>query len=101
MRHMMVRFKVHKDKVDTTKKVIVEFVDAVKENEPATILYQSYQEHQDECSFVHFMIFESEEAQTIHRKSSYVKKFVQLLYPLCDGEPVFTNLGLVSRNQPF
>ena len=94
---MMVRYKVKKDKLEEAKKAITEFVDAVKANEPGTIAYQVFQDNVDPDVVFHFMIFDDEYAQTLHRKSSYVKKFVDLIYPLCAEEPVFTSLNLVRE----
>ena len=97
MKHMMVRYKVKKDKLDEAKEAIVEFVDAVKGNEPGTFTYQVFQDNADPDVLFHFMIFEDEYAQTLHRKSSYVKRFVDLIYPLCAEEPAFTSLNLVRE----
>ena len=99
MRHMMVRYKVKDDKLDEAKEAIVEFVDAVKTNEPGTLIYQVFHDNADQLILFHFMIFEDEYAQTIHRKSSYVKKFVDLIYPLCAEEPVFTGLNMIRESR--
>ena len=97
-KHMMVRYKVKKEKVDEAKEAIVEFVDAVKANESGTVTYQVFHDNTDSLVIIHFMIFEDEYAQTLHRKSSYVKKFVDLIYPLCAEEPLFTGLTLVRES---
>ena len=98
MKHMMVRYKVKEDKADEAKEAIFDFVDAVKTNEPATLVYQVFQDNTESLILFHFMVFEDEYAQTLHRKSSYVKKFVDLIYPLCAEEPVFTVLNLVRES---
>lgn len=98
IKHMVVRYKVKEAKLDEAKDAIVEFVDAVKSNEPATLVYQVFQDNIDPLIVFHFMIFEDEYAQTLHRKSSYVKKFVDVIYPLCAEEPVFTGLNLIREN---
>ena len=97
MKHMMVRYKVKKEKLDEAKEAIIEFVDAVKANEPGTIAYQVFQDNADPEVMFHFMLFDDEYAQTLHRKSSYVKRFVDLIYPLCAEEPVFTSLNIVRE----
>jgi quinol monooxygenase YgiN len=97
MKHMMVRYKVKKEKLEEAKEAIVEFVDSVKANEPGTIVYQVLQDGTDTDVLFHFMVFDDEYAQTIHRKSSYVKKFVDLIYPLCAEEPVFTSLNMIRE----
>ena len=99
MKHMMVRYKLKNDKIEEAKEAVVEFVDAVKVNEPGTFIYQVFQDNADPLIFLHFMIFEDEYAQTIHRKSSYVKKFVDLIYPLCAEEPVFTGLNMIRESR--
>ena len=93
----MVRYKVKKDKLDEAKDAIIEFVDSVKANEPGTLIYQVFQDNADPDILMHFMIFDDEYAQTLHRKSSYVKKFVDLIYPLCAEEPVFTSLNMIRE----
>ena len=99
VKHMIVRYKVKPDKLDEAKEAVVEFVDAVKANEPATLVYQVFQDNTDSLILFHFMIFEDEYAQTVHRKSSYVKKFVDLIYPLCAEEPVFTGLHMIRESR--
>lgn len=96
---MMVRYKVKADKVDEVKEAVAEFVEAVQADEPDTLAYQSFQDANDPTVFIHYMIFDDEYAQTLHRKSSYVKKFVDVLYPLCAEDPVFTNLTLLRENR--
>ena len=75
-----------------------EVVDAVKKNEPGTLVYEAFQEV-DGDSFVHIMTFKDDKAEQVHGSSDYVKKFVRLLYPYCDEEPVFTKLQLVRSNK--
>ena len=98
MIHRMAKYKVKKEKLEDVKNAIIEFVDAVKKNEPGTQVYEAFQED-DEVSFVHLMSFEDANARNIHRNSSYLKKFVDLLYPNCDEQPVFTDLHLIRSNR--
>jgi quinol monooxygenase YgiN len=99
MEHLFVSFKVKKDKVEAAKNTITKFVDEIARNEPGTILYNCFQEKSDTTSFIHTMTFESEKAEEHHRHSDYVKKFVDQLYPLCETEPVFSELELICSNK--
>ena len=69
---------------------IKELVNQVKKHEKGTLIYDAYQE--DNISFTHLMCFKDEKSEEIHRNSSYVKKFVSVLYPNCEKEPVFIEL---------
>jgi quinol monooxygenase YgiN len=99
MEHIIVSFKVKTDKIDEAKAAIRKFVDEITGREPGTILYNCYQEKSDSTSFIHNMTFESEKAEEHHRHTSYVKKFVDSLYPICEEEPVFTELNLICSNK--
>jgi quinol monooxygenase YgiN len=65
--------------------------------EPGTF-YEAYQE-EDSPAFVHLMCFESEDAEDAHRKSAHTGKFVSTLYPICEQEPVFTDLSLFRSSE--
>jgi quinol monooxygenase YgiN len=95
--HMMAIFKVKVDKVDDVRLAVTEFVDAVKENEPGTLFYESYQGKGD-LSFFHLMTFEDGVAEELHRQTSHMTTFVQKLYPNCEEEPGFVELELVGSN---
>ncbi len=98
MEHLFVSFKVKKNKVEDAKNTIRKFVDEISQKEPGTILYNCYQERSDITAFVHTMTFESEKAEEHHRRTEYVKEFVDRLYPMCVKEPVFSELNLVCSN---
>ena len=98
MKHVMAKYKAKRDKIGEVREAVAEFVDAVKKNEPGTLVYEAFQEV-DGDSFVHIMTFKDDKAEQVHGSSDYVKKFVQLLYPYCDEEPVFTKLQLVRSNK--
>jgi quinol monooxygenase YgiN len=99
MEHLLVTFKVKKDKVEEAQNAIRKFVDEISGKEPGTVLYNCFQEKSDSTSFIHTMTFESEKAEEHHRHTSYVKEFVDRLYPLCEIEPVFSELNLVCTNK--
>jgi len=99
MEHLFVNFKVKKAKVEEAKTIIRKFVDEIKQKEPGTILYNCFQEKSDDTSFIHTMSFESERAEEHHRRTDYVKEFVDKLYPICKERPVFSELNLVCSNK--
>jgi quinol monooxygenase YgiN len=99
MEHLIVEFKVKKDKIEEAKSTIRDFVSKISQQEPGTVLYNCFQEKGDERSFIHTMSFESEKAEEHHRHTEYVKEFVENLYPVCETEPVFSELNLICSNK--
>ncbi len=95
--HMMAIYQVKEDKVDDVRFAATEFVEAVKENEPGTLFYESYQGKGD-LSFFHLMTFENKVAEELHRKTPHMTAFEVKLYPNCEDEPVFVELELVGSN---
>src|SRR5258708_20295320 len=90
---------VNSQAVDKVKHAIEEFVQYVQANEPGTHIYISWQQKDDKTRFVHFFIFENEEAQTIHSKSQVVKRFESIYSPeLVDGDVIFIDYDLVAAN---
>ena len=71
-------YSVKPERVEIVKKVIPEFVNSIKQNEPETF-YESY--NYEENSFVHLMKFKTREAEEYHRNSEHTKKFVEIIYP--------------------
>lgn len=94
---LMVEYKAKKEKIEFVKEVVKEFVQAVKEHEPNTRLYDAFQKEEGN-SFIHFMIFENDDAMKHHQNTEYVKKFVEKLYPECEIKPVFTQLNPITFN---
>lgn len=99
MEHLFVSFKVKKDKIEAAKDAISKFVKEIAKKESGTILYNCFQEKSDATSFIHTMTFDNEEAEEHHRHTAYVKEFTKRLYPLCESEPVFSELELVCSNK--
>ena len=97
MKHMMVRYKVKKGKVEEVKKAVEEFVFSVKRHDWGTISYDAFQE--DETTFVHFMTFRDEKSEKLHSEADHTNRFVDLLYPNCEQAPVFTELKLVKSTR--
>ncbi len=43
------------------------------------------------------MSFENEEAEEKHKTAAHTMKFVEVLYPLCEVGPMFTELTAVEK----
>ena len=82
-------FRVKPDAIEKAKQIIRRFISHVRDNEPETLLYQSWQKADDPAEFIHFMSFTDKIAEEHHRDTAYVEEFVAALYPLCEREPVF------------
>lgn len=91
----MAQFKVHADKVDEALEAIETFITAIRANEPGVDAYDSLQ-MKDGVHFVHLMEFDDEAAEDAHRVAEHTKEFVRTLYPLCEEEPVFTDIAWAS-----
>jgi quinol monooxygenase YgiN len=88
---LIVKYKVKDDYVEIVKGLVRKFVTRVKDNEPETLVYESYQ-LEDKKEFVHFMKFQSREGEEFHRSTKWAKEFVDSLYPLCERKPEFIEL---------
>ncbi len=92
-------YQVKEELVEEVKKAILEFTAYIRENEPGTQMYSAWEEKEDPTKFMHFFIFESEEAKYIHSNSEAVKRFESVYTPaLVNGPVVFTNYELVGTN---
>lgn len=87
MIHVFIHFQVKEESLDDAEVVIEQFIESIRENEPGTIMYRSFQQSDLPEKFVHIMTFENAEAQKFHRNSTYCKAFVKALYPLCLEAP--------------
>ena len=97
MLRKIVRYRVHRDKLEKVKEDVSEFVKAVSENEPQTV-YEAYQAD-DTVSFFHMMTFPDANAERSHRVASYTMRFVAALYPNCDEPPAFADLRLIRSSK--
>jgi quinol monooxygenase YgiN len=86
-------FTVKPEGLQEAQAAIREFVAAVNTNEPDTLRYEAWQ--RSDNAFIHFMQFKDEAAEQLHTKTEHVQKFVAVLYPLCEQQPVFTDLKTV------
>ena len=92
MINKMVTFKVKPEALNETKILIRDFVENIILNEEDTLLYRTHQEKKDPTKFVHFMTFKDEYAEEQHRRANYCQEFAESLYPLCEEQPVYTDL---------
>ena len=88
----MVTFKVKPEALDETKILIRDYVENIILNEEDTLLYRSLQEKEDPTKFIHFMTFKDDFAEQQHSRANYYKEFLEMLYPQCEVEPVYTDL---------
>jgi len=95
MKYKMAKFSVKRENLSVAIAAIEEFVSQVKKHEQDTLKYESYQT-MEKNEFVHFMCFKDEQAEQHHRNASYTKKFVEVLYPLCEKLPLFTDIKPVE-----
>lgn len=96
MVHVIITFTIDPaNSLETVKQIIKEFVVAIRQNEPNTLLYRSFQEVDNPYHFYHVMTFANAQAQQLHRNSSYCSSFVEKLYPLCSQSPEARSLSEV------
>jgi quinol monooxygenase YgiN len=92
-------YEVQPAAVDKVKEAIVEFIDYVRQHEPGTRLYSSWQQQDHPQRFVHLFIFEDEAAHVAHGQSEAVRRFEAVYRPeLVGGPVVFTDYDLVATN---
>jgi quinol monooxygenase YgiN len=97
--YTIAEYRVRASGVEKVKRAIEEFVPYVASNEPGTRVYVAWQQQADPTRFVHFFIFENEEAHVIHGRSDAVKRFEAAYRPeLEGGNVVFTDYDMVATN---
>lgn len=89
MQSVLVKFEVKKAALDKALILIRDFIAQVKQHEPDTLVYHSFQAEENPCEFVHVMSFLNEEAEERHRSSEYCEEFAEELFEICVGEPEF------------
>ena len=89
-------FRVHPEALEKCVRAIQEFTEYVHKNEPGTRVYTSLQEEGNPASFMHYIIFENEEAHAIHGSSQGVKRFQEALYPELIEPVKFTSYTLAA-----
>jgi quinol monooxygenase YgiN len=64
-------------------------------DEPGTLRYESFREA-DGVSYLHLVGFADDAAQEAHERTEHLRRFVAELGPLCEVQPVFADLKMVS-----
>ena len=93
-------YQVRPEAADEVRAAAEAFVHYVRDNEPRTRMYTSWQQADDPAKFVHLFIFEDEAAHEIHGSSAAVRQFEAVYQPeLVNGPVVFTDYDLVAANR--
>lgn len=95
--HKLARFEVRRDKVDEALALIRGLIDEIGRKEGGTASYLSLQDKETPTRFTHYMVFRTPAAEDYHRKTAWMKKFVDALYPMCVEEPSFTTVEPVAK----
>jgi len=92
-------YQVKSEAVQKVTVAVEDFVDYVKNNEPATWFYAAWQAVEDPTKFVHLLTFEDEAADERHGESDAVRQFEAVYKPeLVGGSVVFTDYRMVATN---
>ncbi len=90
-----VQYKIKKKKLDKATSAILEYVEAIKKNEPGTTEYKVFQDASDRTVFIHVMSFVDKSAKKTHEKSEHLKKLKKILIPMSKGKAVYTDMVAV------
>jgi len=88
-------FRVKEGEVKRVQRAIEAFVRAIAKNEPDTLYYASFRA--GDRDFFHLMRFRNETAEKLHAKAPYTKRFVEVLYPRCEGHVVFHDVDVLAE----
>ena len=94
--YMTAQWKCQSGAEETVAAALREFVEAVGQNETGTRVYTALQHADDPTRFMTSFIFEDEAARQVHQSTDWVKRFTGVIYPLNDGEVLFTEYRLVA-----
>lgn len=97
MIRILVRYTVKSETLESVQNEIVEFMKAIRENEPETV-YEVYNTD-DEYTFVHLIVFTSHKAREFHKSAHYTERFTDFIYARCEDEPEFLDLTLFESSQ--
>jgi quinol monooxygenase YgiN len=94
MKWRVAKFRVRPAEAAAAEKAIIAFVAKVAD-EPGTLRYESFREA-DGVSYLHLVGFADDAAQEAHERTEHLRRFVAELGPLCEVQPVFADLKMVS-----
>jgi len=97
--HLMVTYRIRKDRAEVARKLIAQLVAAVTRDEPRTLDYRVFQHANSECSFTHSMAFPDTEAHLAHIGAPHLKQFVEALVRDCEDGPHYTEMRLIDAVQ--
>jgi quinol monooxygenase YgiN len=84
---------------ETVAAALKEFVAAVGKNETGTRVYTALQDVNDPTRFMTSFIFDDEAARQFHQSTDWVKRFTGVIYPLKEGEVLFSEYNLVASTE--
>jgi quinol monooxygenase YgiN len=96
----LARYQVRLEALPRCLAAIDEFVGYVRANEPGTLRYDVWQEHDDPTRFVHIFTFRDDAAHRRHSESAEVKRFASVLYPACLAPVEFVDYRAIASNRP-
>jgi quinol monooxygenase YgiN len=96
MKKLMLKYKIKADKMAHFHDVAKSFVDAILTNEPGIAEYNVLQ-GPDSTSFVHFMAFKDDEAEAIHRRAKYTRKFMKEMHQCIANRPSYVLLDATGQ----
>jgi quinol monooxygenase YgiN len=97
--YMTAKFEVRQEALDICRRVIQEFVENVRANEPDTLLYTSLHEKENSTRFLHYFIFRDENARELHSSSEAVNRFTSILYPNLVAPVEFTEYTMFASTK--
>ena len=84
---------------ETVTAALREFVAEVGQQESGTRVYTALQQANDPTRFMTSFVFEDEAARQIHQTTEWVKRFTGVIYPLNEGDVLFTEYHLVASTE--
>ena len=98
---VVIRFRLaEKESLETAQAAVAELVECVRSREPEMLTYVVYQESDDPLRFCHYMEFLDDHAYDRHATSAHLRRFVEVVAPLCSEEPDCTRLAELRRADP-
>jgi quinol monooxygenase YgiN len=97
--YMTAQWRCRQSAEETVAAALREFVAAVGQHETGTRVYTALQNADDPTRFMTSFVFEDEAARQIHQSTEWVKQFTDVIYPLNDGEVLFSEYNLIASTQ--
>jgi quinol monooxygenase YgiN len=97
--YMTAQWRCQEGAEQTVADALKEFVSAVSQYETGTHIYTALQALDDPTRFMTSFVFEDEAARQLHQSTEWVKRFTEVIYPLNNGEVLFTEYNLVASTR--